>query len=87
MSHLPKRLKQLTGQKVNVMELGFGKLKDLVLTLPEIIVEVRENNHSYAMIRPNKVIEDSALIDIIIGLLEPYTMGISDRDLDLKAKE
>jgi len=32
------------------MELGFAKLKDIVVTIPGVEVEVRENNHSYAMI-------------------------------------
>lgn len=50
MSHLPKKLKKALGYKINVMELGYAKLKDLVLTLPGVSVEVRENNHSYAMI-------------------------------------
>jgi hypothetical protein len=54
LAQLPLYIKRKINSSVNLAELGFAKLKDLLMTMEEIQVELRGNNHPFAVYKSKK---------------------------------
>lgn len=51
LAQLPLLLKRKLGFVANVSEFGFAKLKELLLTMPEVSLSAKEPNQSFAALR------------------------------------
>ena len=85
LAQLPLYVKRKLMFPLNITELGFAKLKDLLLTLPEIEIEQRGNNHPFAVYRGKKKVRENDIKKVIeaeiqdipapIGRLEQVLYG------------
>ena len=50
LAQLPMNLKRKLSYPLDLSELGFAKLKDLLSTMPEIEIELRGTNHPFAVL-------------------------------------
>lgn len=49
---MPINLKRRLKYPLDIGELGFAKLKDLLLSIPEVVIEIREQNNPFAVLAP-----------------------------------
>lgn len=86
LAQLPLFLKRMLPFNLNISELGFAKLKDLLATIPEVIVELRGNNHPFAILKRaqkcNYVDEISQINDFLISILDDNPTGLSESKLE-----
>ena len=54
LAQLPLFIKRKLNCSVHLGELGFAKLKDLLLTMQEVEIEIRGNNHPFAVFKSTK---------------------------------
>ena len=71
LAQLPLYLKRKLTFPLVVTELGFAKLKDLLLTLPEIEIEQRGNNHPFAVYRVKRKIKENDIKKLIESEIKP----------------
>ena len=55
LAQLPLFIKRKINCSVNLAELGFAKLKDLLMTMQEVEIEIRGSNHPFAVFKSKKV--------------------------------
>jgi hypothetical protein len=65
LAQLPLYVKRKLNFQMNITELGFAKLKDLLLVMPDVEVEQRGNNHPFAVFRPKRKIRESEVRKVI----------------------
>jgi len=49
LAQLPLHLKRVLGFPFDLADLGYAKLKDLLQTIPEVVIELRGTNHPFAV--------------------------------------
>jgi hypothetical protein len=82
LAQLPLHLKRALGFPFELTELGYAKLKDLLMTIPEVKIELRGTNHPFAVYkedsyrRPTDVDADK-LCGVLSGLLRGSRFGLS----------
>ena len=54
LAQLPLYIKRKLSFPLDLAELGFAKLKDLLLTMPEVEIELRGTNHPFAVFKPKR---------------------------------
>ena len=71
LAQLPLFIKRKINCSVNLAELRFAKLKDLLLAMQEVDIEIRGNNHPFAVFKSKKVkmMEDEVkgAVDLAVG--------------------
>ena len=75
-------LKKEKGITLDINELGFAKLKDLLLTIPNVKVELRGVNHPFAVYEtaPKDV---DRIVSILAQLVLEFPMGVAVGQLEL----
>lgn len=74
-------LKKDKGITLDINELGFAKLKDLLLTIPNVKVELRGINHPFAVFESLPKDTDH-LVSILTALVLEFPMGVPIHQLE-----
>lgn len=85
LAQLPLYIKRLINFPLNVQELGYAKLKDLLGTFPEVTIELRNTNHPFAVLTKDSKISPPLLEDVIFcmnNILSDKHIGLDIRDLE-----
>ena len=87
LAQLPLHLKRSLNFPMNISELGFAKLKDLLATFPEVAIELRDTNHPFAVLcKDNKYIpphiED--ILACISASLSEHKFGLAEGKLEMQ---
>ncbi|CAG9329364.1 unnamed protein product [Blepharisma stoltei] len=89
LAQLPLYLKRALKFQLNIAELGFAKLKDLLLTFPRVTVELRGTNHPFAVLKDPKS-DDSfdyhpspdTILGYVYQIFRDNKFGISESKLE-----
>ena len=83
LAQLPLFIKRKLNCSVQLAELGFAKLKDLLLTMQEVEIEVRGHNHPFAVFKSKKLrkLEEEAKSTIEQAVFQTLN-GISSQKLE-----
>lgn len=87
LAQLPLYLKRSLNFPLNISELGFAKLKDLLATFPEVAIELRDTNHPFAVLcRDNKYIPPrvESILGCISMALGEHKFGLAESKLELQ---
>lgn len=88
LAQLPLYLKRALKFPLNIAELGFAKLKDLLLTFPRVAVELRGTNHPFAVLKDPKTEEQDynpspdQILNSIYQIFRENKFGISEGKLE-----
>ena len=87
LAQLPLHLKRSLNFPLNLSELGFAKLKDLLATFPEVAIELRDTNHPFAVLcKENKYIPPhvEAILTCISASLGENNFGLAEGKLEMQ---
>lgn len=85
LAQLPLHLKRSLAFPIKIPDLGFAKLKDLLATIPEVSIELRDSNHPFAVFRklanytPHRV---ETILKCASFLLEENKFGLAEAKLE-----
>ncbi|OMJ78944.1 hypothetical protein SteCoe_21115 [Stentor coeruleus] len=86
LAQLPLYIKRSLNFPLNIQELGYPKLKDLLATFPEVSIELRNTNHPFAILCKDNKYTTPPLIENILfcitNILSDKNFGIEVRDLE-----
>lgn len=84
LAQLPLLLKRTLKFQLNISELGFAKLKDLLLSIGSVAVELRGTNHPFVILKTVKIAPPSAdvVLDLILQILNENKFGLSELKLE-----
>mmetsp|Transcript_23710 Transcript_23710/g.23472 ORF Transcript_23710/g.23472 Transcript_23710/m.23472 type:complete len:235 (+) Transcript_23710:366-1070(+) len=89
LAQLPLLLKRSLKFQLNITELGFAKLKDLLLAIPSVSVELRGTNHPFVVLNDIKLRQISnsppsvdQILDLIFQSLNENKFGLSESKLE-----
>lgn len=82
LAQLPLYVKRKLNFPLNISELGFAKLKDLLLTLPVVEIEQRGTNHPFAVYRGKRRLSELELKKLIEKNLQERSQGSSLQSLE-----
>ena len=74
-------LKRDKGLSIDINELGFPKLKDLLLSVPGVKIELRGINHPFAIIE-RKIPDSEAIVGLMSQLVLEFPMGVNMKQLE-----
>jgi len=71
LAQLPLYLKRALKFPLNIAEMGYAKLKDLLLTFPRVAVELRGTNHPFAVLKDSKAddMNSHPSPDVLLGYI------------------
>jgi len=87
LAQLPNSIRRHLGFTPDISELGFAKLKDLLQTIPEVSIELRGNNHPFAVLRQfsptfKHTQEVESVVEFIKTILQTHKFGLSEAKLE-----
>mmetsp|Transcript_7372 Transcript_7372/g.7229 ORF Transcript_7372/g.7229 Transcript_7372/m.7229 type:complete len:705 (-) Transcript_7372:36-2150(-) len=85
LAQLPQNLKKKLNFSYDITELGFSKLKDLLLTMPEVEIELRGSNHPFATLknpRKRRSDETELLVKEMDDILGDFKQGLPGNRVD-----
>ena len=86
LAQLPMHLKKAVRFSYNINDLGFAKLKDLLCTIPEVQIELRNVNHPFAVLKKEPLTTESIKNQILVILNEVRSIEISKLENKLQEK-
>ena len=86
LAQLPMHLKKAFGYSININDLGFAKLKDLLATIPEVQIELRSVNHPFAVLKKEPLTTESIKNQILAILNEVMNIEIGKLENRLQEK-
>lgn len=82
LAQLPLYVKRKLNFPLNIAELGFAKLKDLLLTLPVVEIEQRGTNHPFAVYRGKRRASEVEIKMAIEKYLQEHPQRVSLQSLE-----
>ena len=86
LAQLPMHLKKSVKFSYNINDLGFAKLKDLLNTIPQVQIELRNVNHPFAVLKKEPVTTESIKSHILAVLSEVGSIEISKLESKIQEK-
>ena len=86
LAQLPTHMKKLVKFSININDLGFAKLKDLLNTIPQVQIELRNVNHPFAVLKKEPVSTESIKNQILLALGEVGSIEISKLESKIQEK-
>jgi hypothetical protein len=87
LAQLPMHLKKAVKFSYNINDLGFAKLKDLLATISEVQIELRNANHPFAVLkRDSNQLTTENITNWVLGLLGENSSEISKLEIKLQDK-
>jgi hypothetical protein len=83
LAQLPLYIKRKLTFPLDLAELGFAKLKDLLSTMPEVEIELRGANHPFAVFKSKrKRVNEEELKNTLTDILNEYSRGLPGPKLE-----
>lgn len=85
LAQLPQNLKKRLNFSYDITELGFSKLKDLLLTMSDVEIELRGSNHPFAILsnpRKQRINKSENLVREIDDILWESKLGLTGSRVD-----
>jgi OST-HTH Associated domain/OST-HTH/LOTUS domain len=84
LAQLPLYIRRKLSFSLDLAELGFAKLKDLLLTMPEVEIELRGANHPFAVYKSKrKRNREEEIKKILTEILSENTQGLPGPKLEI----
>jgi hypothetical protein len=84
LAQLPLYIRRKLSFPLDISELGFAKLKDLLLTMPEIEIELRGTNHPFAVYKSyHKRNKEEELKRVFDNILNENIKGLPGQKLEI----
>ncbi|OMJ71694.1 hypothetical protein SteCoe_30024 [Stentor coeruleus] len=84
LAQLPLYIRRKLNFSLDISELGFAKLKDLLLTMPEVEIELRGTNHPFAVYKSKfKRNKEEGLKKVLDEILTENIKGLPGQKLEI----